>query len=448
MKRVGFIPGVVLVAFFWTSGTPLIAQEEPDPMVEPLRSFLGSHPESLSARESFRARTEAVGGGGRIPDPEVSYSQGEARSNSLTLFPTARATGLPVKKSEWRVTQGIPFPGKPYLQKEVLRKEAALEAIEVIVKENDLALRYLSLESEKRKLNASLLLTGQFESKARILVDSVRIRYGSGKTSLADASRAKLLRDQFHEKNLSYSGALKELSHSLDYFGTTGAADESNGGSQLLLFTRELRENMDPLFEDEKMATGLSPDLQASLVRVAYRQKKEALAGMDYYPDIAIFSAAGKSHGESLLPSTTTQSESYYSAGVTLRVPLWSFFYARRSVASAKSDRKAEELTRDSKLQNFIHTLQSERALLTTLEDRIAIYKTRLLPAGEIAQKSATDSYAAGLSIFSNVIDTWKDLYNLNIELLQLEKEREESIYRISSMLDLFHHLPHWRKKP
>lgn len=401
-----------------------------------IHSAVAIHPEVSATLSRARALERGAENQARFPDPEISISRTEGSIEERGYYPSLSYVNKSVTVWEAKVNQPIPFPGKLTLKRQAVEKEALGFVEESRIVENDLAFRWLEKLSRIHRDRLTLNLTGQFERRARILADTIRTRYETGKGNLTDTTRARVFAGRYLEQVYRLRGDVDATNLELDYFGKPeGTVIIEPEITEAVADSLERVLKMDEKTLEEK--TRNAPALRRLKALREAGESRESVASMDYLPDFAIFGGASQARGSATYPPGSTAKENYYSLGLSIRVPLWSALENGASMKETGSRTRSAILDQESGYRDLKTRVDGIFRQLQSLDERIRHYERELIPASVLARDSATVSYEAGRIPFTTVIDAWEDLYTLQKERIALSFEKKVTLFGLASTLDL-----------
>jgi outer membrane protein TolC len=330
-----------------------------------------------------------------LPDPTVM----------ITFQPFPLYTARGTQRSQWRVEQMIPFPGKLGLAGEIADRSADISGFEMKTLGEDLFHQVKVAYYELYRIQQQERLIRDFQNQLEDFEAAAAIKYQVGSGLQQAILKAQL------EKN-SLSRMLIILSQQRQ------SAAES--------MTRLLNRSTPTSFGDIRLELPPLPDAdEAALLAVALDHRPEVdalnsaalraelqvkLAQKQFLPDIG-FNVTYFDVGSADVPPTATGRDAL-ALGVSLKVPL-----QRRRLNAAVEEsqvRQNQIRARQEALDTAFRT--QIRDLLNRLKlelEQLALYDEGLIPQAETTLEATLSSYTTGRTDFLDLLDAQRMLFSL-----------------------------------
>lgn len=393
-----------------------------------LRTLLREHPRLRERRLLLAAAREEERFASRTyPDPELMLGRTQLAARETMLYPDVSYRDISGSESELRVQQSIPFPGKLTLDARVQALQADREQLTLAIEENNLVGEFLNALIDLERAERAREFTRVFVGQSAVVARAARTRYESGGGALAEAAGARVKEQSYRERSLALDGVVQARRAELAYFA--GAAPESGiaGSSRAELdeFLARLRQRA-----GERGAQAAQHSLESALAQVAARSAdtQRSRAWLEYLPDFAVFAGYRRERTSSSFLEARAMEQDAYTVGVTIRVPLWSAFSTHTRISGAGDARGAAFAAAEDaglRVQTLFNSVEQTRA---ALDARLRIMRAEILPGARIARDSARANYEAGRGDLAGVLRAAEELYDLELELLDLEAELRRAI--------------------
>ncbi len=367
-----------------------------------LPALLAELAENNPALEAARLDAEALGTRRRqvsgLPDPTfmVSYQP----------WPVGTARGT--QRTQWRVEQQLPYPGKRALRGEIADLSAEVAAFEAHTVVQDLQLAVKQAYFDLYRIQEIDRLIASFQGQLRDFEEAAATRYevGAGtqqailKAQL-ERNRLDLRREQLAEQRQSAQQQLARLLDRPDaasFSGTVRVEPPAAGldTTRLLPLALAQRPEAQALrYADQRAG------LQIDLARRAFR------------PDFA-FSLTYFDIAEADVPASADGRDAL-ALGVGVKVPLW----------RAKLKAGLEE-AQVKKRQTSLRVEALETAFRTQIEDllsrherqqrRLDLFDRALIPQAETTLEATLSAYTTGRTDFLDLLDAERTLFNLRLD--------------------------------
>lgn len=157
------------------------------------------------------------------------------------------------------------------------------------------------------------------------------------------------------------------------------------------------------------------PEIRQALAQMRAAEQSIRLAKLQRSPDFVAGLSYGAVSSSGLAPSANGRDQVMGTIGMS--IPLWE--KKNRAVeASARSALDAAKAGTSVVRQNLRSEAASAAADISAQQELISLFDKRIIPDSKQAFELSTTAYSNGKSSFTDVIDTWRQL--LNYELQQV----------------------------
>jgi len=357
---------------------PVIA----DPLLSSLlREALG-HPDAQKADAAVRMDQERIPQAGVLPDPTLSLGLQNDGFRELMIGK--------METSYYSVafTQGLPWPGKRGLRKEVA-------ALNVEVSQAARSRVQLGLEADVRRGYAALLLVREQQQllvQQAIFLEQAeqlaRTRYEVGQGSQGDLLRAQLERTRLLSATWALEAEERSTLAALNRLRQHDPADP-------IATTAVLADLPEPEPLAPEAVEARSPELAGARAGVRQTEKLLDLAKLDRRPDFAL--TAGLMPRGGLDPM--------WQVGVSLSLPIYGRSKQQRAVAEHEHHRKGQDAEVAS-VRTLLRQRTEERSIqIQTLRRSRDLFRGGLLVQSEASFKAALAQYEGGRGSFLGALD-------------------------------------------
>lgn len=395
------------------------------------------------------------------PDPRLDLLQSHARMNDAMINPNPNYRLWFRDAQEYRIVQPIPFPGRLTVRARIADLDVDVERLRLGIEKNNLVEGFVGILIDTAQLRKIKEITRQTADRMKILSDVARTRYSAGEGSLADVSRARVRFEEYNQKIVDIDGQILSAKHDLEYFlyraqlrGKEPLEESETDTMPMDDASHSLPEEMfrrladvaviQPYLNDlETSRRAAEKDLENVSLEIALAKKEETrrdkirtLARMDYLPDFEIF---GGYRRENFHTSDyfAQGRENMATAGVTIRIPLWSALANPYQVEEKSNDLRAARLQRNDLIHRHHTEYFSAQDRLESDTQRIELYTTRLIPQAVQARDSSYLSYQAGRVDFTTLLDSYDSLYLQETEEIKLRSDRDRRLLMIARLLNI-----------
>ncbi|REJ79682.1 MAG: TolC family protein [Acidobacteria bacterium] len=373
-------------------------------------------PRLEAARERWKAALQRVDQVGVLPDPRLHFGH----------FIESVETRVGPQKNRLGVTQGVPWPSKLRVRRQVAREaarvaEKAYDAARVqvlfAVKDAYYELYYLARAIATTEDNIALLLHLESVAQANFTVGAPVSGVVKAQVELGR------LDDQLKSLSALRSPAVARLNAAL---GRPASSPVSWPG-ELIPGTLEV--------DDEEALASLSdgnPELLALDHEVDRNARVVDLARLSFRPDFA-FGLDWVDTGEAINPLLADSGKDPLVAKVSMTVPIWRSKYR---AAVRDSEHRREEARQKREGLGFALESRLELVLFKfhDAERKIDLFRDTLVPLAEASLEVAQQGYEAGNESFLDVIDAQRQLLELQLALERSRVDREQRLAEIEML--------------
>lgn len=385
---------------------PASAQDRPEEPAPPnaglldlgdvLRHVREANPSLRAARLGADALGTRAAQASALPDPTVS----------ITYQPLPVLTARGAQRTQWRLEQPIPFPGKLRLQGEVADLGADVAAYEAEALAADLVLQAKQAYYELYRIQQIQAFLRDFQAELGSFEEVAAVRYEVGEGTQQAVLKAQLEKNRLAERVLDLQERRRRAAETL------ARLTNQPGGARS--------------FQAVRLAPPPVPSLDAArLVEVAYAERPEgaaldaaaaqadrqvALAQKGFYPDFGVgltyFDIA-----EADVPPTATGRDAL-GVGVSVKVPLQRG-RLRAQLEEARLRRAEVEARQEALRTEFRTEIEDLRYALEQEAEALVLYRTTLLPQVATTVEATLAAYTTGRADFLSLLDTERSQLDL-----------------------------------
>lgn len=363
-----------------------------------LREALRNNPvlrADLLSAEALRTRRRQVTA---LPDPFASIS--------YQPFPVFTARGF--QRSQWRIEQDVPFPGKRGLRGEIADYAAAAAGYGADAFARDLVLEVSQAYYELYRTQEQQRLIEAFREQLSDFVASATARYEVGEGTQQDILKAQLERNTLDRLGLDLAqrkrSAAETLAHLLNRPDAAALLDKT--------VHVERPEALLPEAEAKSQALAQRPEVHVLETAAKQAQSQIALARKAFLPDFT-FGLTYFDIGASDLTPTMTGRDAL-AVQVMVKIPLWQGKLRSNLEEARLRQRETEARLQD--LQTEIRAQTSDLVSQLDIEQRtLILYEETLIPQAETTLEASLSAYTTGETDFLNLLDAERMLFNLRM---------------------------------
>ncbi len=373
---------------------------------------------------AIKARADALAAipdqRGTLPDPKMSVKMVNLPLDSLS-FTQEGMTQLQIGFS-----QGLPFPGKLQLRKEVAQAVADAAGFDVDELRLRLARDVKVVWWNLFYLDRALEIVGSNQTLLRQFVEVAESKYSVGKglqqdVLLAQVELSRLLDRQIHLEGQRRNEAIR-LNTLLDYPATAPVA-----------LPGEISEEFQPLRDEAQLVTRamtISPLLAIRERQVEAAKLRVALAKKDYYPDFNLGAAYGLRNGNN--PNGSARDD-FASIMLSMSLPIYTGTKQDRAVDQRNSERLRQRYALEDERNQVTAAIGLALSDYRRGEEKVMLFKTGIIPQASQTVASMLAGYQVNKVDFLNVVRSQITLYNYQILYWKAFGEANQALARLAA---------------
>ncbi len=322
---------ILCISLFYPYWFSLSALEREKELEIKIRNLVSDHPSILAKLHGIREKKYIAEHADVYPDPKIGFSYRSYPYRNGPVRERTRPDTPGMTGNEISISQEIPFPGKLSLEKQIKKLDAEVEIHEVEWNLNtflktlfEIKLSISALEKEIQNLESlvlSLKSTSKLEASG----------YSAGKTNLTPTLKLLNIREKISDRILQKKTNLEQLRSKLNYFE---ANEKLN-----ILESEEILEYLKLKEVGFEKGIGVQHYTHSSILKISDLSVSKVDAEIErdrilHFPDTEIFfSYMQRRNRPFLLDSgplnysimdNPEYSGDLWSAGITMRIPVWS----------------------------------------------------------------------------------------------------------------------------
>lgn len=361
-----------------------------------LEEVQANNPSLRAARleaEALSTRSRQVSA---LPDPTVMIG--------YQPFPLLTARGT--QRSQWRVEQMVPYPGKLGLQGDIADLSAEVAGFEAETFEEDLLFEVKQTYYELYRIQQQEALILAFQDRLQNFADDAAVQYAVG-TGMQQA----ILKAQLEGNTLSRV--------------TLDLAERRRTAAETMARLLD-RPTSEAFLADIRLEAPPFPRLdEAALLEIAFRERPEvealdaaarradaqiALARKQFKPDFGL-SLTYFDVGAGDVPPTATGRDAL-AIGAAIKVPLQRG-RLRARLEEARVRRSQVEARQEALETSFQTQIADLVSRLREEAQQLALYREALIPQAETTLQATLSAYTTGRTDFLDLLDAERMLFSL-----------------------------------
>ncbi|MCW7463751.1 TolC family protein [Leptospira limi] len=410
-----------------------------------INELLKKHPEVslkfLEAKEKeFRSKHADV-----YPDPKIGFAYRSYPYRSGFDTDRARPDTPSMTGKEYSIAQEIPFPGRLNLEKQILKNDSELDYWSGVWIQNEFIRTYfeliLSVAAIERELNDLQNIEKQLYTKVKL----ESTQYVSEQFKLSNVLKTKNQIERIKDRVIEKTITLKELKQSLDfyskYIGSNSITEE-----EIIAYLTKKESNIEQELSGDSLSKfPLIQYAEVNETKAIVESKKDEIL---HLPDFEVFvSYMQRRRKPFLLDSGPLNlaimdnpefAGDLWSAGVTVRVPVWSL--SKVDELNQSNAIKVQRLQKEKEKERIRLKSEYQATIESWLgnKQRLDNFKNNLLPSFQKNIKSSLSSYSKGDSVLGESYDFIAESLEMQSQVHQIQFKRWSSVLKL---LQLTNHL-------
>lgn len=389
------------------------------PLSQLVKEAEQNNPQVLAAKRDWQAATQVPSQVSTLPDPQVTVEQMSAG----TPLPFDGFNSVEMTFLGFGVSQTIPYPGKLRLRGEIahrkadsLREQADAVRRSVVEQVRAAYFRLGYVQQTLSILDRDEKLLSQVEQIAEA---EYRVGKGNQQDVLkAQLEQTKLLRDttQYRQQMESLEAQLKQL---------LNRPQDSED-----ITTEQLTETSLPYSSDDLLSAVRSgnPEVGVQHEMVQDRGLGVELAKKDFYPDFNV---------QYMYEHTGAGFPERYSLSFGINLPIYRNRRQRPEVAEAAEQLNSARRAYEAQVQQTYFQVRDQYLVADSDSKVLKIYRQGLIPQATATFHAGLAAYQTGQEDFQTLLDSFLDVFNLDVEYWRTLAEHEIALARLEQLTGL-----------
>ena len=181
-------------------------------------------------------------------------------------------------------------------------------------------------------------------------------------------------------------------------------------------------------------AEACNPTLQGLAAEIARDRAKQSLACLQQYPDfqLGLGYSIVNDNNDVISPVANGHDNINFTIGVTL--PVWRD-KINAGVREASHTRSSSTLRREAERDRLRGTLRRQVAAADAAIEQLSLFRERLIPRTEQTLEIATADYQGKRSDFTDLIDTYRELLSLQVQVARTKATLASTLAQIERIV-------------
>ena len=396
-------------------GKPLMAQAPingPQPLVELIEEGLAQNKEIQSLEAKVKSFEEEVSFAGSLEDPRLGFGVLNLPTNSWEFDQE------PMTQKTVFLSQKFPWFGKLSLKSQGQALRASEQQAMLEAKKLELSRKIASAYYELGFVVSNYEINERLTDMVTQLLKVAETRYASGEGLQQDVLQAQVelsrLLDEkivLEKRRRTLRDQLNELLNREQFISVDPLMDLSYPDVEL---------DFQALKELKERSLTKNPWLQLRQAKVAQSEVEIELAKKEYWPDMDFRVAYGQREDD---PSGSNRPD-FFSATVTINVPLWAKSRQNKKLAAAKKGNEAAIKSYRNLADSLPYQVDALATEIKNTQKNYRLYVDALLVQSEQWARSSLAAYEVGKVEFNTMV-------NAQIMLLRAELQAKRYLYSI-----------------
>ncbi|MDE2254497.1 MAG: TolC family protein [Betaproteobacteria bacterium] len=397
-RRVAALPLMFLLGPLLAS-VAAQAQDAPLTLRAAEAQLAQANPSLAAATQRIRALQHQAAAATHLPDPHVSFDAVNLPTNSFSLTQQGM-TMLSVG-----VSQSFSPIGKLALEGSKLQAQTSEQRFSREAKRAQLVLALRRAWLVAVYTRQAMATVQRQQSLARENVDAAMASYRAGSGAQSDVLRARLAEDELRNDQSALAAdeaaALADIAQAL--------------GSEHAPQIDPAWPNLAPGAMTPEQAPPGQPLLRLAQAKVLTAQAGVQVAKTNFRPAITV----GASYGKSFVPG----SPNYFSAGVSMNLPIFSSHRLDQELDSARAQVMEARYDEQDQRLALQQQIRSATARMRSQQEKWQRLHAQMLPLAHEAYDSTLTAYSNGRASMGDVLKAQQAVFALELQTLQLRRD-------------------------
>jgi len=414
----GFYKILFVLLIFLVCQPDIKGQENPDNRIVDslIRVAMKNNPEILSSKYSHQSAEFKNKYAGTIPDPKFTIAALNMPRSSSSLDET------PMSGIALGISQTIPWPGKLKARKAVAQLQADNQEQNILYNENSITRLVKHFYYEYSYWTKAGQILDSNIGLIQFLSNIAETKYANGSGTAQDALRAHSTKARLENKKLFMTQMSQTALLNLGQLINDTFIVQSN-------LPPELPESLINVLTNSKPK---NPHLKKAEIQTSIGKKKLALAKSGYYPN---FTFGFDYQIRKAMPMDAVHGEDFVTVKAGLELPLWFFAKQNNETKAARLVLKAAQENYNSVQNQLAQQISTVRLAMTTLMKSLEQYKNSIRPQAKAVYEATRVAYEVGEIDFSDLLATQLDLFEIELERIELLKNYWQKSAELSELI-------------
>ena len=344
----------------------------------------------VAALESVRRQVSS------LPDPMLM--------GTYQPYPLMTARGP--QRSQWRVEQTIPFPGKLGLQGDIADLNADVAAFEAQTYEQDLVVRTKQLYYDLSRIQQQTALVQEFQERLSDFEQIASLQYEVGTGAQQAILKAQVEKNTLAQRLIELDERQTSVVEALSWLTNRPLPDRAVASADLPVVTLPDEARL------REVARTLRPEFDALEAAERRAETQIDLGRKQFMPDFGLNATYFDLAASDAMPTATGRDA--FAVGITVKLPVQrdriraQIEEARARVTSSHSRQEALVTNYSTQIADLANQIRREF-------EQLALYQDLLLPQAESNVEATLSAYTTGRTDFLNLLDSERMLFQLRM---------------------------------
>ncbi|MDN3506530.1 MAG: TolC family protein [Simkaniaceae bacterium] len=372
---------------------------------------LSATQERINAAEFFQKRVQI------LEDPFFSVMRHDQPFGS-------ERNSIFIPKTRFTLTQEFPFPGKLSLKGKIAQQQVVFLESEKLSTIQELILLSKKIFFQLYFNKSALEINEINRQIVSEFVQQTMSLYRTGEDGFSEAVKAQvelqILDDEKLKLNANKDRLLSMLNAILD------RPSQAPLGIPEAMFSSSI--SLCPM-ELECIAYQHNPEVQGIEAKIGEQNYRRDLAKKDYYPDFTV---------SSRFDHRIASNDTAWGVAVGINLPIWIPWKQRRDVQQAKALARSHCDELDNLKSMIRGKIREILAEVSSLDERILLLRTGILPKTLESLESGKSEYKAGRGDFLTLLDTIRQYYIYQLEYENARAQREIFLAELERTIGIY----------
>ncbi len=345
----------------------------------------------------------------------------------ITIPPNPIHTARGAQRSQWRLEQAFPFPGKRRLRGEIADLEAGIAREGSRTLAHNLILQVRIAFARLYAVQERMNVLAEFREEVQQFEEAAAAQYEVGRGPQQAVLRAQLEKNALAKREIDLRVEWQEMAREL-----ARITNDVEILSEEWTLDRPISLESAATDASEEVAMQQRPEVSALRTAATRADRRLSLARKENLPDFSVMLTYTDIVKRT--PPATPDGMDAFAIGAGIRVPLW-----RGRIKNERQQREIERRQVNAELEaielDIATRLAELRRRIALDQQTITLLADGLIPEAEITRDATLAAYQTGRAAFIDLLDAERMLFDLRLDKIEARMRLHETVANLHRVL-------------